>query len=288
MPAAPLDRRTTPARTDLAAEYLRGLVKAPRYAEGRRMGIITASAQLRRSPQADAPLETEALNGESVTVYDEHDGWAWAQLERDLYVGYLPLAALGAPVEPSHRVAALRTHAYPGPAIKLPPRMALSLGSQLTIVGREGDFEVSRDGLYVWSRCLAESVSREPDYVAVAERFLETPYLWGGRTSEGIDCSGLVQTALAAAGVASPRDSDMMEAILGKPIAIDDPKAPLARGDLIFWKGHVGIMRDPVTLLHANGWHMKTVAEPLAKARERIAANGGGKVTSVRRLSAQG
>ena len=182
---------------------------------------------------------------------------------------------------------ALRTHAYPGPAIKLPPRMALSLGAQLTIVGSEGDFAVSQDGLYLWSRHLAELGAREPDAVAVAELFLETPYLWGGRTSEGIDCSGLAQTALMATGVASPRDSDMQEAGLGGAIAIDDPAAPLARGDLVFWKGHVGIMRDPVTLLHANGWHMKTVSEPLAQARDRIAANGGGKVTSVRRLSAR-
>ena len=287
MPAASFDRRLTPARADLAAEHLRGLVDAPRYAEGQGMRIIAASAPLRRSPQADAPLETEALFGEAVTVYDEGEGWAWAQLERDKYVGYLPAAALGAPSEPTHRVAALRTHAYRGPAIKLPPRMALSLGAQLTIVGREGDFAVSEDGLYLWSRSLAELSANEPDWVAVAERFIEAPYLWGGRTSEGIDCSGLVQTALTASGIASPRDSDMQEAMLGEPVAIDDPSAPLARGDLIFWKGHVGIMRDPATLLHANGWHMKTVSEPLAQARERIAASGGGAVTSIRRLSSR-
>ena len=288
MSAASFDRRLTPARPDLAAEHLRGLVKALRYAEGRRMRIVAASAPLRRSPQADAPLETEALFGETVAVYDDSEGWAWAQLERDQYVGYLPSAALGAPSAPTHRVAALRTHAYPGPAIKLPPRMGLSLGAELRVVGREGDFAVSQDRLYLWSRHLAELGAREPDAVAVAELFLEAPYLWGGRTSEGIDCSGLVQTALIAAGIASPRDSDMQEAALGEPIAIDDPKAPLARGDLLFWKGHVGIMRDPVTLLHANGWHMKTVCEPLAQACGRIAANGGGQVTSVGRLSSRG
>jgi cell wall-associated NlpC family hydrolase len=287
MSPASFDRRLTPARADLAAEHLRGLVEAPRFAEGCKMRIVAASAPLRRSPQADASLETEALHGEGVTVYDEEKGWAWAQLERDQYVGYLPIAVLGAPSTPTHRVAALRTHAYPGPAIKLPPRMALSLGALLTIVGREGDFAISEEGFYVWLRSLGELSAREPDAVAVAERFLDTPYLWGGRTSEGIDCSGLVQTALMAAGIASPRDSDMMEAGLGEGIASDDPNAVLARGDLIFWKGHVGIMRDSLTLLHANGWHMKTVSEPLGQARERIAANGGGEVTSVRRLSAR-
>ena len=153
------------------------------------------SGVLRKPTRRSRPRRS---SGRAVTVYDEGEGWAWAQLERDDYVGYLPSAALGAPSEPTHRVAALRTHAYPGPAIKLPPRMALSLGAQLTIVRREGDFAVSEDGLYLWSRSLAELSANEPDWVAVAERFLETPYLWGGRTSEGIDCSGLVQTALMA------------------------------------------------------------------------------------------
>jgi cell wall-associated NlpC family hydrolase len=285
MPPASFDRRLTPARPDLAADHLRGLIDAPRYVKGLAKRVIAASAPLRRSSDAGAPLETEALHGESVTVYDEEGEWAWAQLDRDSYVGYLPRAALGTPAAPTHRVAALRTHAYPGPSIKLPPCMALSLGARLTIVGHEGDFAVSEEGLYFWSGHLADAHSREPDTVAVAERFLETPYLWGGRTSEGIDCSGLVQTALTAAGVASPRDSDMMEATLGKPIALEDPETRLARGDLVFWNGHVGIMRDSLTLLHANGWRMKTISEPLIEARERIAVNGGGPIKSVRRLS---
>ncbi len=248
------------------------------------MRAIAASAPLRRFPDADAPLETEALYGETVTVYDEEGEWAWAQLDLDQYVGYLPRAALGALLSPTHRVAALRTHAYPGPSIKLTPRIALSLGARLTIVRQEGDFAVSEDGLHLWSRHLMDAHFREPDYVAVAERFLETPYLWGGRTSEGTDCSGLVQTALTAAGIAAPRDSDMLEAGLGWRFSIDDKETLLARGDLVFWKGHVGTMRDSVTLIHANGWHMKVVSEPLAEATARIAANGGGPVTSVRRF----
>ena len=278
------DRRLTPARSDLAASWLRGRVQAPRYADGRAMQVVEASAPLRRMPAADAPLETEALFGEAVTVYDESEGWAWVQLERDFYVGYLPFAALGPLSAPTHRVSALRTHAYPGPNIKLPPRFALSLGARVTVVRQEGDFAVIRDGLHLWSGHLADVGANEPDFVAVAERFVETPYLWGGRTSAGIDCSGLAQTALTAAGVAAPRDSDML-AGLGEPVATDDP-ALLQRGDLVFWRGHVGIIRDPRTLIHANGFHMKVVSEPLDAARARIAASGGGEVTSVRRLRA--
>ena len=284
MPPARFDRRLTPLRPDLAADHLRGLVDAPRYAAGWAMQVVEASAPLRRFPDPAAALETEALHGEGATVYDEREGWAWVQLDRDQYVGYLPRATLGAPSEPTHRVAALRTHAYPGPSIKLAPRLALSLGARLKIVRHESGFAVSADGLFVWGRQLAEWGCHEPDYVVVAERFLETPYLWGGRTTEGIDCSGLVQTALAAAGQAAPRDSDLQEAALGEPVAVDDPRTPLERGDLVFWQGHVGIMRDALTLLHANGWHMKVVSEPLGQARERIAAGGGGEVTSVRRL----
>jgi cell wall-associated NlpC family hydrolase len=280
------DRRLTPARPDLAAAFLRGRIEAPRYADGRPAQIVEASAPLRRRPEPDAPLETEALYGETLVVFDEDEGFAWVQLDRDGYVGYLPMAALGAPLAPTDRVAALRSHAYPGPSIKLAPRMALSLGARLTIVRREGDFAIAGNGLHLWARHLAGLDVHEPDLVAVAERFLETPYLWGGRTSEGIDCSGLVQTAMSAAGIEAPRDSDMMEQGLGRPIALDS--GWFERGDLVFWKGHVGMMRDKSTLLHANGWHMKVVSEPLEEARARIAASGGGLLTSARRLQPRG
>ena len=238
------------------------------------MRIIAASAPLRRSPQAEAPLETEALYGESITVYDEQQGGPGRNSSATSMSAIFRARRSGRRRNRAIESRRCARTPIPAPAIKLPPRMALSLGAVLTIVGGEGDFAVSEDGLYLWSRSLAELGASEPDWVAVAERFIETPYLWGGRTSEGVDCSGLVQTALMAAGVLSPRDSDMQEAMLGEPVAIDDPDTLLARGDLIFWKGHVGIMRDPVTLLHANGWHMKTVSEPLAQARDRIAANG--------------
>ena len=213
-------------------------------------------------------------------MYDEADGWSWAQLLRESMSAISPRRCSGRWIEPTHQVAALRTHAYPSPSIKRSLVHAISLGARLRIERIEGDFAIAADGLHYFARHLTPIGEFEPDFVAVAERFRETPYLWGGRTSEGVDCSGLVQTALIAVGVVAPRDSDMLE-VLGAAIAMD---AALRRGDLLFWKGHVGVMRDPDMLLHANGWHMKVVSEPLREAEMRIAASSGAPITSIRRL----
>ncbi|MDJ1157609.1 NlpC/P60 family protein [Chelatococcus sp. SYSU_G07232] len=284
-PATTLDRRLTAARSDLAAEALRGLVDAPRYAQGFLRRVVDPVADLRREPRPDAPLDTQALAGEAVTVYDEHEGWAWGQLAGDGYVGYLPAAALGpADPAPTHRVTVQRTFVYPGPSIKLPPLAAVSVNSGFAVARTEGDFAVLATGGFVYAAHLSPLDTEAPDFVAVAERFLGVPYLWGGKTSLGIDCSGLVQVALAAAGIAAPRDSDMQEAGLGRPMDIAPDLAGLKRGDLVFWKSHVGIMLDAVRLLHANGHHMLVVAEPLAEAATRILARNGGPITSVRRL----
>lgn len=280
----PLDRRLTAARPDLAAASLRGDVAATRFVEGWSRRVAREVAPLRRAPTTLAPLETEALYGETVTVFDDNEGWAWVQLDGDGYVGYMPAEALGAPDAPTHRVIAPRSFAYPGPSIKLPPKLALPLGARLAVASFKGDFAVTADGLHVYAPHVAPLGERAADFVAVAERFLEAPYLWGGRTAQGIDCSGLVQTALGEAGVAAPRDTDMMEATLGAPAPFSDDLGGLRRGDLIFWKGHVGIMRDDRTLLHANAWRMLVASEPLAAARDRTLAKGGGPITSIRRL----
>ena len=278
------DRRLTPARDDLAAAHLRGAVASPRFAQGRVMQVRDAALPLRRTPAPDGAVDTEALLGESVTVYDEEEGFAWCQLARDGYVGYLAADGLGPPgPAPTHRVSVPRTFVYPGPSIKLPPLMTLSMGVLLHVTGARGEFALTPQGC-VFAAHLAESGADEPDFVAVAERFLHTPYLWGGRTGIGLDCSGLIQTALAAAGVAAPRDSDMQEKDLGRPLAADASGLHLRRGDLVFWKGHVGVMRDAEFLLHANGHHMMVVSEPLETARARILAAGSGPVTSIRRL----
>jgi cell wall-associated NlpC family hydrolase len=279
------DPRTTPARPDLAARHLEGQVTAARFVDGTAREVRDESAPLRREPTPDAPLDTEALKGERVTVYETDDeGWCWGQLDRDGYVGWLPANALAAPGPPAtHCVMALRTLAFPGPSIKLPPLAGFSLGCRLVVIRTEGQLAVTPSG-YVPARHLAPVDAHAADFVAVAERFLGVPYLWGGKTSLGVDCSGLVQVALTAAGIACPRDSDMQERALGEAVAIDP--AQLRRGDLVFWKGHVAIARDGASLLHANAFHMAVAVEPVDEAVRRIAA-GGSAVTSVKRLAAR-
>jgi cell wall-associated NlpC family hydrolase len=283
-----LDRRVTPFRSDLAAQNLRGLVEAARYVPGATMRVAWPSAPLRRRPASDAPLDTEALRGEAVTVYDEEEGWAWGQLETDGYVGYLPSEALASGLpEPTHRVAVLRSFVYPGPDLKLPPLEHLSLCAGVTVASVEGDYARLATGAAVFARHLVPIESAEPDFVAVAERFVGTPYLWGGKTSLGLDCSGLVQVSLGAAGIPAPRDSDMLSTI-GEAVELRPDFSGLQRGDLVFWKGHMGVMLDAARLLHANGHHMLTAIEPLATAEERIRRNSYGPITGIRRLEALG
>jgi cell wall-associated NlpC family hydrolase len=282
---ASFDPRVTPARADVAARELEGAVTAARYVAGEVYEVIEPQAPLRGEPAPDAPLLTEALKGERVTIYDNNDeGWAWGQLAADRYVGWLPANALAPPaMPPTHKVVALRTFAFPGPSIKLPPLEALPLGARIAIARRQDRLAVTRSGAYVPAMHLAPIEIDESDYVAVAERFLGVPYLWGGKTALGLDCSGLVQVALTACGMSSPRDSDMQEAALGSSVTAAADNSNLRRGDLMFWKGHVAIVRDRATLLHANAFHMAVVVEPIADAVARIRGTGTD-ISGIRRL----
>ncbi len=278
-----LDPRLTPARPDLAALHLRGRVEAARFVEGATRRVIAGAAPLRGAPRPDAAYLTEALHGDTFTAYDEEEGWSWGQLGSDGYVGWIAGSALfTAGAAPTHRVAALRTYVFPGPSIKLPPLDLLSLNARVAAIRTEGGFAAIEPAGFVHLGHLAPLGEVEADPVAVAERFVGTPYLWGGRTSVGLDCSALVQMSLAACGIAAPRDSDMQRA-LGTPVA-DPAPAGLRRGDLVFWKGHVAIARGDGTLIHANAHHMAVAIEDAGEAIARI-AHAGLAVAEVRRLA---
>jgi cell wall-associated NlpC family hydrolase len=278
------DRRLTPARPDLAAKYLEGKVEAARFVSGETFEIVEAIAPLREAPSADASLLTQALRGERATIYDRNgEGWAWGQLNRDGYVGWIPDSALAKPdAAPTHKVTAIRTFAFPGPSIKLPPLETLVMDSQLAVTREDDAFAVTREGWYLPRQHLGELDRFEKDFVDVAERFVGTPYLWGGKSSLGIDCSGLVQIALNAAGTGCPRDSDMQQDGLGRALDPAESKK-LRRGDLIFWKGHVAIVRDAGSIVHANAHHMATAIENTGDAIARIKA-AGSEVISIKRL----
>jgi cell wall-associated NlpC family hydrolase len=275
------DPRLTPARADLAAAHLRGRVAAPRYAEGVAMTVVVPVADLLRAPDAPA-IESQLLLGDAFTVYDLAGGWAWGQAGHDGYVGHVAAAALG-PATDAGRViiGAPFQHVYPAPDIHTRPMAVLPFLARpavtgQAVTGKGGAFTALAGGGFVLTAHLA---GPEQDFVAVAERFAGTPYLWGGTSAFGLDCSGLVQLAWRATGRMILRDSDM-QAGCGRSLA---PGESPARGDLVFWKGHVGILQDAARLLHANGHHMRVVSEPLAEAAARIAAAGGGPVAAIRR-----
>ena len=278
------DPRLTPARPDLAAKYLEGKVKAARFVEGETFEVMDAIAPVRRAPASDAEQLTQALKGERVAIYDRNgEGWAWGQLGSDGYVGWLPDSALAKPsAKPTHKVTALWTLAFPGPSIKLPPVVSLPMGAALAITRDDSPFAVTSDGHYVPWQHLGALDTKAPDFVAVAERFVGVPYLWGGKSAFGIDCSGLVQISLTSAGTGCPRDSDMQCAGLGRELSVDETKH-LGRGDLIFWKGHVAIVRDAETIVHANAHHMATVIENTRDAIARI-KTAGSEIVAIKRL----
>ncbi|WP_024517637.1 NlpC/P60 family protein [Bradyrhizobium sp. Tv2a-2] len=278
------DPRLTPARGDIAAKHLEGKVEAARFVEGETFAISASLASLREAPVADAALLTQAIKGEIVTIYDRNEeGWAWGQLAADGYVGWLPQATfVKYGPNPTHKVTAIRTFAFPGPSIKLPPVETLVMLSLVTMVREEGDFAVTSEGLFLPKQHIADMGNLEADFVAIAERFIGTPYLWGGKSSLGIDCSGLVQVSLHAAGIECPRDSDMQQAQFGRALDAHESER-LRRGDLIFWKGHVAIVRDADTVVHANAFHMATAIEGTQDAIARIKA-AGSEVTAIKRI----
>lgn len=276
-----LDPRQNAFRPDLADEMLRGEVEAERFVAGELYEISEAIVPVHSAPRFDAMRMTELLYGERVKVFSIDEGWAWVKAAHDGYVGYVPASALSREITSSaHRVAVPLTFMYPGRDLKSVPELVLPMNARVEIVELSETFARIRNGRYVFADHLKPLTSHAPDFVAVAEQFLHVPYLWGGKTFHGIDCSGLIQTSMHAAGLACPRDTDMQENELGSPV---HDHSVLKRGDLLFWKGHTGVMTDAERLLHANAHHMQVVLEPLTKVITRIAMSGG-QLTSIKRL----
>lgn len=276
----PFADRLVPARADLAAAHLRGRVTAAAFVAGEPRRVTAPLLDLTASPDPAAERATQLIHGETFTVYEERDGLAWGQAALDGYVGYVEARHLGRVAGAGRRVTALWSHLYARPLARSAVEHELPFLAEVPVSGTSGSFARLRGGGFVPFAHLLPVA--DDDFVAQAERFLGVPYLWGGRSARGIDCSGLVQVALVATGRQAPRDSDMQASLLGEEIAA---KAPLRRGDLVFWKGHVGMMRDRETLLHANAHHMAVAAEPLAAVAARVTATGGGAITARRRLT---
>lgn len=267
------DPFATDPRLDLAAA---GLTGTPRP-----MVVEAAVAPLKSAPDPYGPLDATLLHGQRFAVYEAAEGWCRGRAERDGYIGYVPAATLGEPgPDPTHCVALPATHLYAAPTIKAEPLGMLFLNAAVVVVGEEGAFCRLSSGLHIEKTHLVPLDTPAPDVVAIAEMFRHAPYLWGGNTVQGIDCSGLVQVALHRCSIPALRDSDMQEATLGRAL---DPDTPLQRGDLVFWRGHVGIMTGPDTILHATEYTLRVVEEAYAPMRARLAA-GGLDVTSVKRL----
>jgi cell wall-associated NlpC family hydrolase len=279
------DTRLHAFRPDLADIRLRGEVDAARFVEGREARIGVAVADLHEAPRPDAGLSTQALHGDDVRVFDIAEGWAWIQIERDGYVGYVADTALTQRnLAPTHVVTAPRTFLYPGPDLKLPATGALSMGSRVAVAGntetRGTRYALLASGEAIIEKHLAPLSWRADDFVEVAETLVNTPYLWAGASGFGIDCSGLVQLSMRLAGRDVLRDSDMQAASIGEPV---ERGAGLRRGDLVFWKGHAAIMTGADAIVHANGHTMTVAHEGLDEAIDRVAYLYGSGPTGFRR-----
>ena len=277
-PTRALDPRTNAFRRDIADVSLAGALFAPHYAAPMpRMAL--AATMMRKAAAHDSEAVSQLLPGEDFATLDVAGGWAWGYSLHDHYVGYVLADGLAIAIKPTHRVTAREAPVFAGPSIKAPVTATLPFGARVR--GTMGETFFESDAGFIHMRHVAPIGAFAADPVAVAESFLGSPYLWGGRGAGGIDCSGLVQVALAACGIPAPRDTDMQREALGELLP---EGAPLRRGDIVNFPGHVGLMADETHLLHANAHWMSVVVEPLADVVARLHHSHDRPILSRRRI----
>lgn len=281
-----LDKRLNAIRDDLADERLRDQVEATAYAKGEDARISAPISDLRRAPDPQSGIDTQYLRGQMVKIFEHGAEYAWVQ-GPDNYVGYIALKELAAPgSEPTHIVRVPRSFIYPGADLRLPRKSRSSIGSLVTVTGaaetRGTQYAVLEDGSAMIADHLRPVAEHEDDYVSIAETFIGSPYLWGGASGFGVDCSGIVQLSMRLCGTMVLRDTDMQEASIGTKIDASADLSALKRGDLVFWKGHVAIVSGEDEIIHASGHTMLVTRESLRGAVERIGYLYGGP-TSFRR-----
>jgi len=279
------DPRVHPYRDDVAAVKLKGKVKAARFVDGETRRVRIPHAAMMTKPDRGALQGSELLMGEAFTVYDEKDGWAWGQGAHDGYVGYVAAKAFGpAAPAPTHWVTVARSLVFPDPKGEYPAARGFSMRALVAVEGQNGDYARLSGGGWMFAGHLAPIGEARGDFLATATLLLGTPYLWGGRGGLGIDCSGLIQIALAAAGIDCPRDSDQQREALGRDVEIPDDPATLAAGDVVFFPGHVGFYLGQGKFLHASSFDMMVSVHPLNDVLKRVRARHGKDILKVRRV----
>ncbi|MEP2028444.1 MAG: NlpC/P60 family protein [Paracoccaceae bacterium] len=272
-----MDLRLTPCNGRVAATPLRGKVDAALFTDGVRRQVIVPLTNLYRFPRG--PRDRQLLIGDTLTVYEHTSEMSYVQSHKDDYCGYVASSALGAPEDVTHWVSARSTHAYASPSIKSVDVMSLSFGSQVVCKSEDGKFIETNFG-FIPKNHLSLIGHFATDPIEIAQQFLGTPYLWGGNSSFGIDCSGLVQASYLACGLPCQADSDLQCVSLGTS---QPPNSEYQKGDLLFWAGHVALALNPETMIHATAHYMSVVLEDIRAAISRIDEQGEGPLLAHKR-----
>ncbi len=279
------DPRVTPARGDIAADWLDGFLKADKFVKPKKSVITATAANLYKNPDYRTGIETQLLYGETFDILEEKDDWVWGQSQTDGYVGYIKAENISPEkVTPTHQVINIGAWALDEADMKSRPMKQHSFGSLVEVIDYDDKFYLLSDHTYMFAGHLRALDEPDADPVGHAFRFLGVPYLWGGRSCAGIDCSALIQLCHAQCGISMPRDADMQQKSVGKALGTDFNAVSLVPGDLIFWQGHVGMMIDARNMIHANTRAMAVSIDELSEYAKFKGENERRPITAIKRI----